>query len=61
MSKCPGVISCPTISSASLADEVFNRNLEVGLLVKNRGLLASAKNNFESFIALGTLAAVTNY
>lgn len=48
------------ISSANLTDDAFNRNLEVGLLVKNPGLLASAKNHFESLISLGTLAAVTN-
>ena len=41
------------ISSANLTDDAFNRNLEVGLLVKNPGLLASAKNHFESLIALG--------
>jgi cardiolipin synthase A/B len=35
------------ISSANLTDDAFNRNLEVGLLVKNAEFLVTAKSYFE--------------
>ena len=44
------------VSSANLTDDAFNRNLEVGLLVKNAEFLATAKSYFESLIAAGTLS-----
>jgi phosphatidylserine/phosphatidylglycerophosphate/cardiolipin synthase-like enzyme len=43
------------VSSANLTDDAFNRNLEVGLLVKNAELLVRAKRYFDSLIATGTL------
>jgi phosphatidylserine/phosphatidylglycerophosphate/cardiolipin synthase-like enzyme len=43
------------ISSANLTDDAFNRNLEVGLLVKNADFLVIARNYFESLIVTGTL------
>jgi cardiolipin synthase len=44
------------VSSANLTDDAFNRNLEVGFLVKNAEFLATAKSYFESLIAAGTLS-----
>ena len=44
------------VSSANLTDDAFNRNLEVGLLVKNAEFLVTAKSYFESLIAAGTLS-----
>ncbi|MEI6116532.1 MAG: DISARM system phospholipase D-like protein DrmC [Burkholderiales bacterium] len=46
------------ISSANLTDDAFNRNLEVGLFVKNLPLLALLKKYFESLVSEGTLALV---
>ena len=44
------------VSSANLTDDAFNRNLEIGLLVKNAEFLETAKSYFESLIAAGTLS-----
>jgi len=44
------------VSSANLTDDAFNRNMEVGLLVKNAEFLVTAKSYFESLIAAGTLS-----
>ncbi|MBR1214598.1 DISARM system phospholipase D-like protein DrmC [Bradyrhizobium sp. JYMT SZCCT0180] len=43
------------VSSANLTDDAFNRNLEVGLLVKNAELLVTVNRYFDSLIAAGTL------
>jgi cardiolipin synthase A/B len=43
------------VSSANLTDDAFNRNFEVGLLVKNAEFLLTAKSHFDSLIATGTL------
>jgi cardiolipin synthase len=43
------------VSSANLTDDAFNRNLEVGLLVKNAEFLITAKSYFESLIGAGML------
>jgi hypothetical protein len=39
------------VSGANLTDDAFNRNFEMGLLVKNEELLVTAKNYFDSLIA----------
>ena len=44
------------VSSANLTDDAFNRNLEVGLLVKNAEFLVTAKSYLESLITAGTLS-----
>ena len=44
------------VCSANLTDDAFNRNLEVGLLVKNAEFLETAKSYFESLMAAGTLS-----
>src|ERR1035437_6560760 len=44
------------VSSANLTDDAFNRNFEVGLLVKNAEFLVTAKKYFDSLIAAGTLS-----
>jgi phosphatidylserine/phosphatidylglycerophosphate/cardiolipin synthase-like enzyme len=46
------------VSSANLTDDAFNRNLEVGLLVKNAELLVRAKSYFDSLIATGALKSL---
>ena len=43
------------ISSANLTDDAFNRNLEVGVMVKNPEFLMSTKSYIESLISNGTL------
>lgn len=47
------------VSSANLTDDAFNRNLEVGLFVKNLTILGTIKKYFESLILEGTLAQVS--
>jgi phosphatidylserine/phosphatidylglycerophosphate/cardiolipin synthase-like enzyme len=47
------------ISSANLTDDAFNRNLEVGVLIKNTEFLLSTKSYLESLIAEGTLSRLT--
>ena len=44
------------VSSANLTDDAFNRNLEVGILVKNAEFLVPAKNYFQSLTSQGTLS-----
>ena len=48
------------ISSANLTDDAFNRNLEVGVLIKNTEFLLSTKSYLESLIAEGTLSRLTD-
>ena len=48
------------VSSANLTDDAFNRNLEVGLLVKNAELLVRAKSYFDSLIATGALKSLND-
>lgn len=43
------------VSSANLTDDAFNRNLEVGVMVKNPGFLLSIRKHVDSMIAEGTL------
>ena len=43
------------VSSANLTDDAFNRNLEVGVMVKNPEFMSSIKNYLDSMIAVGTL------
>ncbi len=47
------------VSSANLTDDAFNRNLEVGLLVKNAEFLVTAKSYFDALIAAGTLSRLS--
>jgi len=44
------------VSSANLTDDAFNRNFEVGLLVKSPEFLVTAKSYFDALIAAGTLS-----
>ncbi len=44
------------ISSANLTDDAFNRNLEVGVLVRSNPFLTSTKTYLESLITEGVLA-----
>ncbi len=44
------------VSSANLTDDAFNRNLEVGVMVKNPDFLLSIRKYVDSMIAEGTLA-----
>ena len=44
------------VSSANLTDDAFNRNLEIGVLIKNPEFLFSTKSYLESLIAEGTLS-----
>lgn len=46
------------VSSANLTDDAFNRNLEVGIMVKNPNFLFSIKNHFNSMVSVGTLEEV---
>ena len=48
------------ISSANLTDDAFNRNLEIGLLLKDPEFLASIRGYFDSLIAAGTLSQLRN-
>lgn len=44
------------VSSANLTDDAFNRNLEVGVLIKNPEFLISIKSYIDSLITDGTLS-----
>lgn len=44
------------VSSANLTDDGFNRNLEVGVMVRNSEFLISAKSYFNALIADGMLS-----
>ena len=48
------------ISSANLTDDAFNRNLEVGVLVRNPEYLVSAKAYLESMITEATLSRLAD-
>jgi len=48
------------VSSANLTDDAFNRNLEVGLLVKNSEFLLTTKSYFDSMIVAGTLSRLNS-
>ena len=48
------------VSSANLTDDAFNRNLEIGVLIKNPEFLISTKSYLESLIAEGTLSRLTD-
>jgi phosphatidylserine/phosphatidylglycerophosphate/cardiolipin synthase-like enzyme len=43
------------VSSANLTDDAFNRNLELGIMVRSSEFILSTKLYFESLIAEGTL------
>jgi len=43
------------VSSANLTDDAFNRNLEVGVLVKNPEFLKTTKRYIDSMVSTGTL------
>lgn len=43
------------VSSANLTDDAFNRNLELGIMVRSSEFISSTKRYFESLIAEGTL------
>lgn len=44
------------VSSANLTDDAFNRNLEVGAMVKNPEFLSSIKCHLDTMVTDGTLA-----
>ncbi len=43
------------VSSANLTDDAFNRNFEVGVMIKDRDLLSTTRGYFEALIADGIL------
>jgi len=43
------------VSSANLTDDAFNRNLELGVMIKSPEFLLSVKGHLDSMIAEGTL------
>lgn len=49
------------VSSANLTDDAFNRNLEMGIMVRNSEFLASARTYFESLITEGTLCPLVGH
>lgn len=49
------------ISSANLTDDAFNRNLEVGVMVKNAEFLTSTKSYFDALMIEKTLRLVQFY
>jgi phosphatidylserine/phosphatidylglycerophosphate/cardiolipin synthase-like enzyme len=46
------------VSSANLTDDAFNRNLELGIMVRSSEFISSTKRYFESLIAEGTLRSL---
>jgi phosphatidylserine/phosphatidylglycerophosphate/cardiolipin synthase-like enzyme len=46
------------VSSANLTDDAFNRNLELGIMVRSSEFISSTKRYFESLIAEGTLRRI---
>ena len=53
-SKLAIVDDAALVSSANLTDDAFNRNLELGVLTRNRTFLRTTKEHVNSLIADGT-------
>lgn len=43
------------VSSANLTDDAFNRNLEIGVMIRNQDFLSSVNMHLDSLIAVGVL------
>ena len=56
--KCAVVDDTALISSANLTDDAFNRNMELGVLIKEALTVATMLNHFEELAAAGVLLRV---
>lgn len=60
-SKLAIVDDAALVSSANLTDDAFNRNLELGLLTRNRTFLRTTQEHIHTLIAEGTFQLVKEY
>ena len=56
--KCAIVDDVALVGSANLTDDAFNRNMELGLLVRDPTVVASLVEHFEELIRRGVLTRV---
>ena len=56
--KCAIIDDVAIIGSANLTDDAFNRNMELGLLFRDRATVAAIVEHFTELISRGTLARV---
>ena len=56
--KCAIVDDLAIIGSANMTDDAFNRNMELGLLVREPGTVSALAEHFEELICRGVLVAV---
>jgi cardiolipin synthase A/B len=54
--KCAIVDNTALIGSANLTDDAFNRNMELGLLVREEATVSALAEHFRELISLGILA-----
>lgn len=58
--KCAVVDDTALISSANLTDDAFNRNMELGLLVRESSTVTTMTAHFKELISAGVLVRVQN-
>ena len=56
--KCAIVDDVALIGSANLTDDAFNRNMELGILVKDASIVDAIARHFEELIRLGIIVEV---
>jgi phosphatidylserine/phosphatidylglycerophosphate/cardiolipin synthase-like enzyme len=56
--KCAVVDDVALISSANLTDDAFNRNMELGVLLKEPSTVSALLQHFEELAAVGTLIKI---
>lgn len=54
--KCAVIDNEALIGSANLTDDAFNRNMELGMLIRDRATVFALSQHFEELIQSGTLA-----
>ncbi len=56
--KCAIVDGVTLIGSANLTDDAFNRNMELGLLVRDKVMVSALVDHFDELVRSGVLARV---
>jgi phosphatidylserine/phosphatidylglycerophosphate/cardiolipin synthase-like enzyme len=56
--KCAVVDDVALVGSANLTDDAFNRNMELGVLLKDADTVSALLSHFEELVASGTLERV---
>lgn len=56
--KCAVIDDTAIIGSANLTDDAFNRNMEMGVIIKDPGSVANIREHFETLTRNGILKRV---